>query len=327
MDWRRSDDSAERFSAYLDEIAGVMGHAARVGPDARLLLGVAAGLREEERGADRGGDGPQRDQREASVAVALSRQGRVVRREGARQGARSRAAADRAARADRGLDHRRHELPQVRVAFGGRVAPILRPARQAGQLPSRRLAVGGQSRREPSRRLSAVSSRELGEGRCAPQARPAFPTRSSFRPSRRSRFSRSNGRARPALRAAWCEMDCAYGSDLSLRRRLTALDLTYAVGVWARTLVRKAEPGNDKPVHGCRSRQQPAEAGLAHDRLARRHQRAARLALRPRAGVRRRRGHDQRGARGVADRRGRRARRSPRNSGCRRCPRTPRSSA
>ena len=44
------------------------------------------------------------------------------------------------------------------------------------------------------------------------------------------------------------EMDCAYGSDLSLRLRLTALDLTYAVGVWARTLVRKAEPGTDKPV-------------------------------------------------------------------------------
>jgi SRSO17 transposase len=45
------------------------------------------------------------------------------------------------------------------------------------------------------------------------------------------------------------EMDCAYGSDLSLRRRLTALELTYAVGVWARTLVRKAERGSDnKPV-------------------------------------------------------------------------------
>ena len=32
MDWRRSDDSAERFSAYLQEIAGEMGHAARVAP-------------------------------------------------------------------------------------------------------------------------------------------------------------------------------------------------------------------------------------------------------------------------------------------------------
>ena len=32
MGWRRSDDSAERFSAYLDEIAVVMEHAARVAP-------------------------------------------------------------------------------------------------------------------------------------------------------------------------------------------------------------------------------------------------------------------------------------------------------
>ena len=32
MDWRRSDDSAERFSAYLQGIASVMGHAARVAP-------------------------------------------------------------------------------------------------------------------------------------------------------------------------------------------------------------------------------------------------------------------------------------------------------
>src|SRR6185295_7719333 len=40
MDWRRSDDSAERFSAYLDEIAGVMGHAARVAPMRDYCSGV-----------------------------------------------------------------------------------------------------------------------------------------------------------------------------------------------------------------------------------------------------------------------------------------------
>ena len=45
------------------------------------------------------------------------------------------------------------------------------------------------------------------------------------------------------------EMDCAYGSDLSLRRRLTALELVYAVGVWARALVRKADKtGDAEPV-------------------------------------------------------------------------------
>ena len=32
MDGQRSDDSAERFSTYLGELANVIGHAARVGP-------------------------------------------------------------------------------------------------------------------------------------------------------------------------------------------------------------------------------------------------------------------------------------------------------
>jgi SRSO17 transposase len=45
------------------------------------------------------------------------------------------------------------------------------------------------------------------------------------------------------------ETDCAYGSDLSLRRRITALELTYAVGVWARTLVCKVDKaGGAEPV-------------------------------------------------------------------------------
>ena len=44
-------------------------------------------------------------------------------------------------------------------------------------------------------------------------------------------------------------MDCAYGSDLSLRRRLTELELAYAVGVWARTVVRKTDKkGDAEPV-------------------------------------------------------------------------------
>ena len=32
MDRRQSDESTQRFSAYLDELASVIGHAARVGP-------------------------------------------------------------------------------------------------------------------------------------------------------------------------------------------------------------------------------------------------------------------------------------------------------
>jgi len=40
MDSRRSDDSAERFSAYLGELASVIGHAARVGPLRDYCLGL-----------------------------------------------------------------------------------------------------------------------------------------------------------------------------------------------------------------------------------------------------------------------------------------------
>lgn len=45
-------------------------------------------------------------------------------------------------------------------------------------------------------------------------------------------------------------MDSAYGSDLSFRTRLTELGLTYSVGIWARTLVRKAQgaKGDGKPM-------------------------------------------------------------------------------
>ena len=32
MDRQQSDESARRFSAYLDELASVIGHAARIGP-------------------------------------------------------------------------------------------------------------------------------------------------------------------------------------------------------------------------------------------------------------------------------------------------------
>src|SRR6266536_212619 len=60
------------------------------------------------------------------------------------------AAGDRKERTGRGVDHRRHLVPQARQAFGRRAPPILRSARQAGQLPGGGVAVGCQSCRQPS---------------------------------------------------------------------------------------------------------------------------------------------------------------------------------
>lgn len=105
MDRRRSDDSAERFSAYIDELASVLGHAARVGPmrdycTGLLLPCARKSVEVPDLIRDRGGDGARANQRSTSIAAALYRQGRVVRRESFGQGARARAAANRAARGD-----------------------------------------------------------------------------------------------------------------------------------------------------------------------------------------------------------------------------------
>ncbi len=61
----------------------------------------------------------------------------MVGRSGSGQGARAGAAGDRTPRADRGLDHRRYRVSQEGPAFGRGDAAILRPTRQAGQLPGR----------------------------------------------------------------------------------------------------------------------------------------------------------------------------------------------
>ncbi len=199
MDWRRSDDSAERFSAYLDEIAGVMGMrhgwprcaitargcclianksaepiAAATAPNATsakhqsLLHFLAKGERPDEKAL-----GKVRD----LVLPQIERHGPIE------------------------LDHRRHELPQVRVAFGGRVAPRLRPARQAGQLPSRRsLSVANHAASLPvAYRLYLPESWAKDAAR---RARPAFPMRSSFGPSQ-DRASAHRMGVRAAWRVAW----------------------------------------------------------------------------------------------------------------------------
>src|ERR1022692_5182085 len=82
----------------------------------------------------------------------------LVGREGVGQGARDGAAADRAAWADPGLDHRRHGLSQERTSFGGGGKAVLWPARPAGQLSGRGVAVDCQSPCQPADGLSFVSA-------------------------------------------------------------------------------------------------------------------------------------------------------------------------
>src|ERR671912_1222296 len=66
------------------------------------------------------------------------------------------------------IDGPQDELPEEGAAFRRGDASVLRPARQAGQLPDRRHPLGGQRACEPSGRLSALSAGGLGKGSGAP---------------------------------------------------------------------------------------------------------------------------------------------------------------
>src|SRR5262249_34448942 len=201
--------------------------------------------------ADRSGDGTQRDQREASVLVALSRQGRVVRREGARQGAElvlpqmerhgpieawiiDDTSFPKCGSHSVGVSHQ--YCGQLGKQANCQVAVSLSVANHAASLPiAYRLYLPESWAKDDARRKKA-----------------GVPDEVEFQTKPKIALQQIEWACAAGIARGVVEMDCAYGSDLSLRRRLTALELVYAVGVWARTLVGKAaqgaEPGNDAPT-------------------------------------------------------------------------------
>ena len=94
MDFGDSDASEVRFTAYVEALAEVIGHADRAGRCVIIAWAAAAG-RAQERRADGGGNGAGPVCGEAPVVVAFRRQGAVVGRAGAHQGARAGPAGDR----------------------------------------------------------------------------------------------------------------------------------------------------------------------------------------------------------------------------------------
>src|SRR4051794_26905982 len=114
-----SHDSSEvRFADYVAALVGVIGHADRATP----LRGYCTGLLMPA------------ERKSVEPMAAITAPARVAAQH--QSLLHSGAACDRARRAHRGLDHRRYRLPQEGPALGGGGAPVLRPARQAGQLPS-----------------------------------------------------------------------------------------------------------------------------------------------------------------------------------------------
>jgi SRSO17 transposase len=248
MDWRRSDDSAERFSAYLDEIAGVMGHAARVAPMrdycSGLLLECERKSAEPIAAATAPGSTSAKHQSllhflakgEWSDEAVLGKVRDLVLPQIERHGAIEAWIIDdtsfpKCGSHSVGVSHQ--YCGQLGKQANCQVAVSLSVAHHAASLPvAYRLYLPESWAKDDERRRKA-----------------GVPDEVAFQTKPKIALQQIEWACAAGIPRGVVEMDCAYGSDLSLRRRLTALELVYAVNVWARTLVRKAEQGGDaEPV-------------------------------------------------------------------------------
>ena len=195
------------------------------------------------------------------------------------QGTRDGTADNRAAGTDRGVNHRRHGLPQTRNAFGRRAASVLRAARQGGQLPGGRLVVDRQPLRKPAGGLLAVSADGLRIRRAG--TRQVYQGTSSSRQAGDRAGSGALGvRGRPAT---WGQID---GCRLSYVAGIPPKILAWPPGKGPR---RRGGPlNNTEPSRRARSDLGPttgarsAQACLAQDPAAGGFGRTVIVALRPR---------------------------------------------
>jgi SRSO17 transposase len=251
MDWRRSDDSAERFSAYLDEISGVMGHAARVAPMRDYCSGLLLDCERKSAEPIAAATAPNATSAkhqsllhflakgEWSDAKVLGKVRELVLPQMERHGPIEAWIIDdtsfpKCGSHSVGVSHQ--YCGQLGKQANCQVAVSLSVANHAVSLPiAYRLYLPESWAKDDERRKKA-----------------GVPDEVEFQTKPKIALQQIEWACQAGIARGVVEMDCVYGSDLSLRRRLTALDLVYAVGVWARTLVRKseqgAERGDDKPV-------------------------------------------------------------------------------
>ena len=293
MDWRRSDDSAERFSAYLQELASVIGHAARIEPMRAYCSGllldcerksvepIAAATAPDATSAQHQsllhflGNG------EWSDAKVLAKVRELVLPQIERHGPIEAWIIDdtsfpKCGSHSVGVSHQ--YCGQLGKQANCQVAVSLSVANHAASLPV-------------AYRLYLPESWASDEKR---RKKAGVPEDIEFQTKPKIALQQIEWACAAGIAPGVVLMDCAYGSDLSLRRAPHgARRSPMRWGCGPERWCARRKRGDERADDGGRSRQEPAEAGLAHDRLARRHQCAARLALRARAGARRRRGHER----------------------------------
>ena len=108
----RSNDGEARFSAYVEGLTSVIGHADRAKPLRDYCVGLMMPCERKSVEPMAAVTAPARTAAQHQSLLHFVGEAKVVGREGPGQGAGTGAAGDGAARADRGMDHRRYRLSQ-----------------------------------------------------------------------------------------------------------------------------------------------------------------------------------------------------------------------
>ena len=207
-----------RFTRYVEELVSVIGHADRAGPLRDYCTGLVMPGERKSVEPMAAITAPGRTAAQHQSLLHFVGQGAwsddavltKVRETGI--------AAVGASRTDRGLDHRRHRPSQEGAALGWGVAPILRPAWQAGELPGGGVAVARQSPCEPAGGVSAVFAEGLGRG-CGIAARKAgVPEEIAFKTKPEIALEQIRWACEVGLPGNMALMDAGYGHDCQAAR-------------------------------------------------------------------------------------------------------------
>jgi SRSO17 transposase len=245
MDEQRSDD-AERFSMYLGELANVIGHAARVGPlrdycsglllpcERKSVEPIAAATAPGQTSAQHQSLLHFLAQGEWSDEIVLAKVRELVLPQIERHGRIEAWIID-----DTGFPKHGTHSVGVSHQYCGELG------KQANCQVAVSLSVANHHASLPlAYRLYLPQSWASDETR---RKKVGVPDAIQFQTKPKIALRQIEWACEAGIPRGVVLMDCAYGSDLSFRSRLTALGLTYSVGIWARALVRKAK-GEDEPM-------------------------------------------------------------------------------
>ena len=244
MDRQRADESSQRFSAFLDEIASVMGHAARVGPMRDYCTGlllscerksvepIAAATAPAEASAQHQSLLHFLSQGEWSDAAVLGKVRDFVLPRIEQQGAIEAWVVDdtgfpKYGQHSVGVSHQ--YCGQVGKQTNCQIAVSLSLANHHASLPvAYQLYLPEKWASDPERR------KKVG-----------IPADIEFTTKPKMALRHIEWACEMGLPRGVVLMDAGYGHDVSLRKRLTELGLAYAVGIRGKTLVVATAPRGD----------------------------------------------------------------------------------